>query len=71
MTNYDEFTKNIINCKGGDLGETLLHYYTGSDNEPNDQNICDLLIQYGALTNITYRYFVMKCLCAGWLNLRG
>lgn len=71
MKNYDEFTKNFINRKGGDLGETLLHYYTGSGNEPNDQKVCDLLIQYGAQTNITYRYFVMTCLCAGWLNLRG
>ena len=44
----EEFTKNLINLKKGDLGETLLHYYAGSDNEPNGEKVCDLLIQFGA-----------------------
>ena len=47
------FTKNFINCKKGDLGETLLHYYARSDNEPNDEKVFDLLIRFGAQINCT------------------
>ena len=49
----EEFTKNLINLKKGDLGETLLHYYAGSDNEPNGEKVCDLLIRFGAQINCT------------------
>ena len=48
-----ESLKNFIHRKQGDLGETLLHYYAGSVNEPNGEEACDLLIAYGAQINFT------------------
>ena len=48
-----EITKNFINHKEGDLGETLLHYYAGFVNEPNGEKVCDLLVAYGAQINCT------------------
>ena len=50
---FDNFTTDFLNHKKGDLGETLLHYYARSDNEPNDKEVCDLLIRYGAQINCT------------------
>ena len=49
----NEVRPNIINLKEGDLGETLLHYYAGSDNEKYDEEVCDLLIRHGAQINCT------------------
>ena len=40
-----------VNGKKGDLGETLLHYYASSDNEPKHKEVCHLLITYGADIN--------------------
>ena len=51
--NNNESVKNFINRKEGDLGETLLHYYAGSVNEPTGEEVCDLLIRYGAQINCT------------------
>ena len=51
--NHDKTTTEFINRKEGDPGETLLHYYAGSDNEPNGKEVCDLLIRYGAQINCT------------------
>ena len=53
MCVHNEFRQNFINHKEGDLGETLLHYYAGSDNEPYGEEVCDLLIQCGAQINCT------------------
>ena len=44
---------DFINRRKGDVRETLLHYYARSDNEPNDKEVCDLLIRYGAQINCT------------------
>ena len=49
----NDFTKEFINRKEGDQGETLLHYYAHSVNEPNDKEVCDLLIRFGAQINCT------------------
>ena len=43
--------RNLLNRKKGDLNETLLHYYARSDNEPNDEIVCDLLVANGAAIN--------------------
>ena len=51
--NDSESVKNFINRKEGNLGETLLHYYAGSVNEPTGEKVCDLLIRYGAQINCT------------------
>ena len=42
---------DFVNRKKGDLGETLLHYYTRCDNDRNDKNICNCLLKYGANIN--------------------
>ena len=42
---------DFVNRKKGDRGETLLHYYASSKSEPNDKNICHLLLKYGANIN--------------------
>ena len=42
---------NFLNCKKDDLGETLLHYYARSDNDPNDKIVYDLLLTNGANIN--------------------
>ena len=51
-----EFRQNFINHKEGDLGETLLHYYAGSDNEPYVEEVCDLLIGFEAQINCTDKF---------------
>ena len=43
---------SILNRKSGNLGETLLHYFAFSDNEPNDARVCNLLVKYGADINV-------------------
>ena len=43
--------RSFLNSKKGDLDETLLHYYAGSDNTPNGKEICQLLLKYGADVN--------------------
>ena len=51
-----EFIRDFINRKKGNLDETLLHYYSASENEPNDKKVCDLLITYGAQINCTDKF---------------
>ena len=51
--NGENVRTDFINRKKGDLGETLLHYYAHTDNEPNDKDVCDLLLQSGAEINCT------------------
>ena len=47
------FMTNVINCKSGDLGEILLHYYARSHSEPNGEKVSHVLIRYGAQINCT------------------
>ena len=42
---------HFVNRKKGDQGQTLLHIYARSDNEPNDKKVCNLLLENGADTN--------------------
>ena len=49
--NWGMDTVEFLNRKRGDLGETLLHYYTRSPNEPLDKYICDHLVKYGTDIN--------------------
>ena len=42
---------NFLNRKKDDLGETLLHYYARSDNDPNVKIVYDLLLTNGANIN--------------------
>lgn len=51
--NYNDMHERhvFLNRKRGELGETLLHYYAGYDNEPNGKNICSYLVYYGANVN--------------------
>ena len=49
---YIDFT-DFISRKNGDSGETLLHYYAHSGNEPNSKEVCGLLIKFGAQINCT------------------
>ena len=53
---HNEFRQNFINHKEGDLGETLLHYYAGSDNEPYGEEVCDLLMRWGPQINCTDKF---------------
>lgn len=43
---------SFLNRKIDNLdGETLLHYFAFSDNEPNGARVCNLLVEYGADIN--------------------